>query len=51
MLTKQIQVPRGKNIGRAIIDSFDNFKYVTVISTTTIRDTTNRLNIVTIKFN
>jgi hypothetical protein len=51
MLTKQITVPRGQNIGRSIAQSFTNLSTTNFIIDDMKRDTKNRQTIITIKFN
>lgn len=48
-----VTVPRGQNIGRAIIKHFTDikhWKYVDVLSTNITRDTINRVNVAIVGF-
>jgi len=43
-LTKEIKVPRGKNIGNEIINSFKDFHRIIVLHIEVARDTVNKTN-------
>lgn len=50
LLNKNIQVPRGQNIGKAIIDSFPMYNKVEVATLNVVRDIQNRTNVVSLTY-
>lgn len=49
-LTKNIQVPRGKNIGKQVINSFTDFHRIVVLHIEVARDTINKTNNVSLTY-
>lgn len=48
--TKKIEVQRGNNIGKAIINSFHNYSKVQIRTLQVARDTINKVNTATITY-
>ncbi len=50
IILKEVQVPRGKNIGQAIINSFIDYSRIDVKTTLTTRDVVNKQNNVSLSY-